>query len=73
MYSAELEESCTAGTSAARDESGPSAAPLTELAPATICDFSKIQVDPPWKNWALTKSFHDSTTLSELTPIFGWS
>src|SRR5713226_5719623 len=73
MYSADPAESWTAGTGVTRDESGPRAEPFTGLAPATICDFSKTQVDWPRKNWAFWKSFQESTTLSELTPILGWS
>src|SRR6266581_2716195 len=73
MYALEPGDSCTAGTMAAREESGPSAAPLTVPLPATICDFSRTQVVWPWKNCAFRKSFHEITNLSELTPNFGWS
>src|SRR5438445_3580436 len=64
-YSSELGVICTAGTGLERDESGPIAAPLTGVEPATICDFCRTQVDWPSKNAAWEKSFHDRTTLSE--------
>ena len=72
-YSSEFDVSWTAGTRLERELSGPIAAPFTVLEPATICDFWSTQVDWPMKKAASKKSFQETTTLSELTPILGWS